>query len=127
MDVGLVTGARVISDPREPKNYQEDLVRPGILPASASSRSVRRDTPKRRWKPRGRPLSEQRLRMRTLEEFFGSFCSFFWAAVELVVRGGGVGEDGLQLGALGGVLFGEALALLVAFDGGCFRHGAELV
>jgi len=60
--------------------YQEDLVTPGILPASASSRSVIRETPKRRWKPRGRPLSEQRLRMRILEEFFGSFCSFFWAA-----------------------------------------------
>src|SRR3954465_10921858 len=62
------------------ENYQEDFVTPGILPASASSRSVIRDTPKRRWKPRGRPLSEQRLRMRTFEELRGSFASFFWAA-----------------------------------------------
>src|SRR3954466_1505437 len=60
--------------------YQEDLVTPGILPASASSRRAMRETPKRRWKPRGRPLSEQRLRMRTLEELRGSLASFFWAA-----------------------------------------------
>ena len=28
----------------------------------------------------GRPLSEQRLRMRVGEELRGSFCSFFWVA-----------------------------------------------
>src|SRR3954462_8898399 len=60
--------------------YQEDFVTPGILPASASSRRAIRETPKRRWKPRGRPLSEQRLRMRTFEELRGSLASFFWAA-----------------------------------------------
>ena len=42
---------------------------------------------------------------------------------ELLVGRRGVGEDGLQLGALDGVLLDEADALLVTFDGGSFRHG----
>src|ERR1043165_5006325 len=80
MDVVVGWPRRIISDFRRESVYQEDLVTPGILPASASSRSVMRETPKRRWKPRGRPLSEQRLRMRILEELRGSLASFFWAA-----------------------------------------------
>src|SRR5258708_4624197 len=44
---------------------------------------------------------------------------------ELVIGRRRVGEDGLQLGALGGVLLDEADALLVAFDGGGFRHGRK--
>src|SRR6478609_8969211 len=44
---------------------------------------------------------------------------------ELVVGRRRVGEDGLQLGALGGVLLDEADALLVTFDGGSFRHGRK--
>ena len=45
---------------------------PGILPARASSRNWMRETPNLRWKPRGRPLIEQRLRMRTADEFFAA-------------------------------------------------------
>src|SRR5277367_605582 len=60
--------------------YQDDLMTPGIFPASASSRNWMRETPYLRLKPRGRPLIEQRLRMRALEEFFGSFCSLVCAA-----------------------------------------------
>src|ERR1043165_9001940 len=44
---------------------------------------------------------------------------------ELVVGRRRVGEDRLELGALGGVLLDEADALLVTFDGGSFRHGRK--
>src|SRR5277367_265333 len=60
--------------------YQDDLMTPGIFPASASSRNWMRETPYLRLKPRGRPLIEQRLRMRIFEEFLGSFCSLVCAA-----------------------------------------------
>jgi hypothetical protein len=72
---------RIISEYKLPTRhyYQDDLVTPGIFPASASSRRVMRETPKRRWNPRGRPLSEQRLRIRTLDELRGNFANFFCA------------------------------------------------
>src|SRR5258708_7160203 len=44
---------------------------------------------------------------------------------ELVVGRRRVGEDGLQFGALDGVLLDEADALLVTFDGGSFRPGRK--
>src|SRR5581483_9487231 len=47
----------------------------------------------------------------------------FLRGEELLVGGGGVGEGGFELGALGLVFVTQALALLVAFDGGSFRHG----
>src|SRR6185312_13913156 len=59
--------------------YQEDLMTPGILPLRASSRNWIRETPNLPMKARGRPLMEQRLRTRTLEELRGSFCSLSWA------------------------------------------------
>src|SRR5471030_2613658 len=72
-------GGRINS--REPmKFYQEDLVTPGIFPLRASSRKVMRDTPNLPMKPRGRPLMEQRLRIRMGDEFLGRRCNFFCAA-----------------------------------------------
>src|SRR5258708_28651770 len=94
MDVGWIA-RRIISDFRRESVYQEDLVTPGILPASASSRRVMRETPKRRWKPRGRPLSEQRVRMRTLGELRGSLASFFLAAENLSSVVGGFAREAL--------------------------------
>src|SRR5690606_12923671 len=66
--------------PADQRDYQEDLMTPGILPASASSRNWIRETPNFRMKARGRPLMEQRFFTRTGEELRGSFWSFFCAA-----------------------------------------------
>ena len=102
--------------------YQEDLITPGILPFNASSRNWMRDTPNLRLKPRGRPLMEQRLRMRTGEALRAMRCSFFWAAKNSSSVVAEFFEHGLRLGALLGVLLDQPDALLVAFDGGGFRH-----
>ena len=45
-------------------------------PRIAISRSLFRASPNLRYVPRGRPVSEQRLRSRTGDESRGSFCSF---------------------------------------------------
>src|SRR5476651_754639 len=77
--VGHIRCAGGAYTPAAGKIYQEDLITPGILPLRASSRNWMRETPNLPMKPRGRPLIEQRLRMRVGDELRGSFCSFFCA------------------------------------------------
>ena len=48
---------------------------PGIFPWRASSLKVILDRPNFRITARGRPVAEQRLSMRTREEFLGSFAN----------------------------------------------------
>src|SRR6266704_824602 len=57
-------------------SYQLALMRPGISPRSAISRSLLRPSPNLRNTPRGRPVSLQRLRSRTGEAFLGNCCCF---------------------------------------------------
>src|SRR5207249_2144425 len=57
-------------------SYQLALIKPGISPRSAISRSLLRPSPNLRNTPRGRPVSLQRLRRRTGEAFLGNCCCF---------------------------------------------------
>src|SRR5450432_3812516 len=51
-------------EPCDRSSYQLDLVTPGMNPADASSRNVRRETLNRRMKARRRPLTSQRFTTR---------------------------------------------------------------
>src|SRR4051794_26418281 len=53
---------------------------PGTSPFIARSRSLLRPRPNLRYTPRGRPVSAQRLRIRTGDASRGSFCSFWRAS-----------------------------------------------
>jgi len=61
------------------RNYQEALVIPGMSPALDISRKQRRESLNFLRYPRERPVSWQRLRRRTLEEFRESLLSASWA------------------------------------------------
>src|SRR5580704_7940682 len=56
---------------------------------------------------------------------FGQLLELLLRGEECLVGRGRIDEDGFELGAHGLVFFGQALALLVAFDGGSFRHGGS--
>ena len=55
--------------------------------------------------------------MRTADEFFGSFCSFFWAAKNWSSVVAGLANVAFSFSAELGVLFDEDFALLVLLNG----------
>src|SRR6266480_956702 len=74
-------------------SYQLALMRPGISPRSAISRSLLRPSPNLRNTPRGRPVSLQRFRRRTGEAFLvavdqGEFGHDDPSGLEWKVKGG---------------------------------------
>src|ERR1700709_2149067 len=123
--------------------YQLDFTSPGTRPLEPSSRSAMRLSLFLRYTERGRPVISQRLRIRVADELRGSSASFSIAAnrssIGFLLSGVMgfrlrplrelqhrreplfhrlllVGDDGLQLRALGRGLLGHPLAPVVLLD-----------
>src|SRR6266849_6272415 len=92
-------------------SYQLALIRPGISPRSAISRSLLRPSPNLRNTPRGRPVRLQRFRSRTGEAFLGSCCCFSRASWR---------SSSERLASL---MIASSAAFLVAVDHSEFGHG----
>ena len=119
----LAVAERVISDPRWRKalpgglGHSGDFTGTGEL-AELNTRETEAANVRTRTTTEGAAIADAHL-----GGIAGKLLELLLRGEELFVGGRRIGDNGLQLGTLGSELGGEVDALLIALDGGSFRHG----